>query len=273
MAKYYALVAGLREYTLDAENKGFDAPAIVAEVREQLSASDRRTLDLFYAYYDIQNIINMLAARTQFSELGTLTREELEQDIRTPSRLPKWLGAVLATYSAPDDPEWDEVDRTRTIEKALWTAYYRECAKSKSRFTREWYEFDRNLRNVSAALTARRLGFPVSDETVGEGYVAEALGRSSAADFGLRGELEYIDRVMAAVGEEGNLIDKERMIDRLRWETAGELTTFNYFDLDAVLGYLARVNIIHRWASLDPAQGREMFQKLLADMDELKIDN
>ncbi len=270
MAKYYALVAGLREYTLDAENKGFDAPAIIAEVCEELSAADRMTLDLFYTCYDIQNIINLLAGRAQFSELGTLGREELEQDIRMPSRLPKWLGAVLAAYAAPDDPEWDEVERTRTIEKALWTAYYRECAKSKSRFVREWYEFDRNLRNVSAALTARRLGLPVGDETVGEGYVAEALGRSSAADFGLRGELEYIDRVMAAVGEEGNLIDKERMIDRLRWEMADELTTFNYFDLDAVLGYLARINIIYRWAALDPAVGREMFQRLMA---ELTIDN
>ena len=29
---YYALVAGLREYTLDADTKGFDAQAIVEEI-------------------------------------------------------------------------------------------------------------------------------------------------------------------------------------------------------------------------------------------------
>lgn len=266
MPKYYALVAGLREYSLDADNKGFDAPAIVAGVREELSAADRKTLDLFYTYYDIQNIINLLAGRAQFSELGTFSRGELEQEVKTPSCLPKYIGDILAAYASPEDPEYDGVDRTKAIEKALYTAYYLECAKSKNKFIREWYGFDRNLRNVSAAYAARRLGHPVADGIVGEGYVADTIRRSSAADFGLKGELEYIDRVMAAVGEEGNLIDKERMIDLLRWEMADELTTFDYFDLDAVLGYLARVNIVHRWATLDPRHGREMFQRLMASM-------
>ena len=38
---YYALVAGLREYSLDAEAKGFDIGAIRAEVRESVSARDQ----------------------------------------------------------------------------------------------------------------------------------------------------------------------------------------------------------------------------------------
>ena len=266
MAKYYALVAGLREYSLDADNKGFDAPAIIAEVREELSKADRKCLELFYTYYDIQNIINVLAGRAQFSELGNFTREELDEEMKTPSHLPKFVSDILAAYSNPDDPEYDEVDRTKAIEKALYTAYYDICARSKNKFIREWYAFDRNLRNVSAAYAARRLGQPVADEIVGDGYVAETIQRSSAADFGLKGELEYIDRVMAAVGEEGNLLEKEHMIDLLRWEMADELTTFNYFDLDAVLGYLAKVNIVYRWATLDPKYGREMFQRLMASM-------
>ena len=34
---YYCLVAGLREYTLDADTKGFDAREIIAEIEEELA--------------------------------------------------------------------------------------------------------------------------------------------------------------------------------------------------------------------------------------------
>ncbi|MDL2319626.1 DUF2764 domain-containing protein [Alistipes sp. OttesenSCG-928-B03] len=264
--QYYSLVAGLREYQLDADNKGFDAPAIVGEVREELSGGDLRHLALFYTYYDIGNIISLLAGRAQFSALGNFTREELVQEMKTPSQLPRFVSDILAAYANPDDPEYDEVDRTKAVEKALFTAYYAECERSKCRFLRDWYTFDRNLRNVTAAYNARRLGLSVADEVVGAGYVAETMGRSSAADFGLRGELDYLDRVLAAMGEEGNLLDKERQLDLLRWDMADELTTFDYFNLNKVLAYLAKVNIIYRWVSLDAQTGREMFQRLMAEM-------
>ena len=39
---YYCLVAGLREYALDADTKGFDARAIVAEILDGVSARDAK---------------------------------------------------------------------------------------------------------------------------------------------------------------------------------------------------------------------------------------
>lgn len=45
---YYCLVASLREYTLEADKKGFDAREVIDEIRQELSKSDRRALELFY---------------------------------------------------------------------------------------------------------------------------------------------------------------------------------------------------------------------------------
>ena len=45
---YYALVAGLREYTLDADAKGFDAKEIVEEILEVISKSDAAAVRLLY---------------------------------------------------------------------------------------------------------------------------------------------------------------------------------------------------------------------------------
>lgn len=260
---YYTLVAGLREFSLDSDKKGFDAGAIVDEIRGELGKKDRNYLELFYNYYDIENIVNIVAGRSHFSTLGNYSREELEGEIKNPEKLPPYMSKILAAYAEPDNPEWDEVDLSKAIEKSLFEAYYDRCAKSGCRFLKEWGEFDRNLRNLTAAYTARRLGLPVADQLVGGGDVAEALGRSSAADFGLAGELDYIDEVMQAVSAEGNLLEKERRIDMVRWEMSDELTQFDYFNINTILAYLVKINIIHRWVSLDADFGRQMFDRLM----------
>ena len=41
--QYYCLVAGLKEYTLDADVKGFDAPALIAEIDETGALSGAAT--------------------------------------------------------------------------------------------------------------------------------------------------------------------------------------------------------------------------------------
>ena len=56
-SNYYALVAGFREYALDADTKGFDITEILAEVEESLSANDWQTVELLYTYYDCENLV------------------------------------------------------------------------------------------------------------------------------------------------------------------------------------------------------------------------
>jgi len=156
-----------------------------------------------------------------------------------------------------------EVDMEKSLERNLFAAYYAACARSSSKFMRRWAEFDRTLRNIAAAFAARRRGIPVAEVIVGTGDIESALARSSAADFGIKGEVAYVDRVMLAVADDSNLVEKENRMDAVRWEMADELTLTNYFDLDFILGYLVKVNIIHRWAALDPQRGREMLGRLV----------
>lgn len=264
---YYTLVAGLREYALDADTKGFDAQAIAAEIFESLSERDARQVRLLDAYYDCENLAALRAGRSSFSPLGNFSREELAEELKAPLRLPAELARVVRAYDDPEGEDAETVDTAQSFEKSLFAAYYDLCERKGCRFLRAWSAFDRNLRNLTAALSARALGRPVEEVTVGGGDVVEQLQRSSAADFGLRGELGYIDAVIAAVGDETNLVEKERKVDLVRWNEALELSAFDYFDINAVLSYLVRVHIVARWSSLDPARGREMFERLLAELD------
>lgn len=220
---YYSLVAGLREYALDADTKGFDAKGIVEEILDGVCASDASEVRLLYGYYDCENILALRAGRSAHNPLGNLSREKLEQELKAPSRLPQGIARVVKAYADPEGEEAEAVDTSRRFETTLFAAYYDACRRSRSRFLRAWSEFDRTLRNVMAALAARAASRPVEEVVVGGGDVAEQLQRSSAADFGLRGELPFIDSVIAAMNDEANLMEKERKIDLVRWEEASEL--------------------------------------------------
>ncbi len=270
---YYSLVAGLKEYTLDADTKGFDATEIVAEIMEGISASDANAVRLMYGYYDCENIIALRAARSAYNPLGNISKEELDEELTAPKQLPEAVARVVRAYADPEGEDAEGLDMTRSFEKALLTAYYEECAKSKCRFLREWSEFDRTLRNVSAAAVARTANRPVESVTIGGGDVVEQLQRSSAADFGLRGEVAYIDAVITAVNDEQNLVEKEHKIDLVRWEQANELAGFDYFNINAILSYLAKINIVARWALLDAKRGREMFERIIAELDGKDLVN
>ena len=270
---YYCLVAGLREYALDSDTKGFDAAAIVAEIAEELSSRDAVAVRLLYNYYDCENIMALRAGRSAFNALGTLTREELAEELASPRMLPARVGRVIRAFNDPESEYAEDLDMSRGFENALMTAYYDECARSKSRFLREWSEFDRTMRNVTAAASARAVGRHADDVVVGDGDAADQLRRSSASDFGLRGELPYVEAVIAAVNDERNLLEKERKLDMIRWEQAVELAAFDYFDIDAVLSYLVRINIVARWSSLDPRRGRDMFERIMAELDGKDLVN
>jgi len=265
---YYCLVAGLKEYTLEADNKGFDARSVIDEIAEELSSRDRRALRLFYGYYDIENIIGLRNGRGRFSRLGNFTREELEQQT---AALPPYIADVLRAYAEPEGEEAERIDTSLPIERNLYEAYYDACAASGCRYLREWAAFDRTLRNVCAAYAARRRGEEPDGALVGHDDITDALSRSSASDFGLKGELEYLDEVMAAVADERNLMEKERKIDRIRWSMSDLLSESDYFNINTILSYLTKVNIVERWFSLDERTGREMYERLIAALSGREV--
>ncbi len=273
---YYCLVAGLREYSLDADTKGFNARAIIEEILEGVSARDARCVRLLYGYYDCENLVNFRKGRTAHNPLGNLSREEIEEQTKNPDRLPARMATVVRSYSAIVDEDADNedgIDTDRSFENALFSAYYDECAHSKSRFLRQWADFDRNLRNISAAVVARVTGRSAEQSVVGGEETSQQLKRSSAADFGLRGDVPYLEAVIAAVNDENQPGGEGAQDRRDPLEPGRGLSTFDYFDINALLAYLVKVNIVARWTRLDDKQGREMLHRLMTSLDGKDLIN
>lgn len=274
MAKnYYCLVAGLREYSLDSDAKGFDAREVIDEIAESLSKEDGVALRGWMLFHDVCNMANMINGREGFSTLGNFSKEELAEIVENPTELPRELGEVIELFAEmkkgevdADDERLERVNTSRSLATELFAAYYRYCSRSKCRFLREWSEADRNLRNITAAYAARERGLVVADSLVGEGEIVQQLVRSSAADFGLKGEVSYIDSLIGALADNDNLLDKEHRMDLIRWGIAEEIATFDYFNIGFLLSYIVRLGLVHRWARLDEQKGREMFQRLISSL-------
>ncbi len=274
--EYYYLVAGLRDWTLDSDTKGFDVREIIDEIVGELTKSDREAVRMLYAYYDCENIIARRAKRERHNQLGNLSAEQIAEVLeeRNYSLLTPAVAKCVKLYVEADDEERDEeVALDASFERAIFEAYYRDLAESKVSFLKEWGAFDRNLRNIAAAIAAREAGRVVADVTVGDGEIVEQLKRSTAADFGLRGELPYVDSVISAVSDEKNIVEKERKIDAIRWAEAEAMTSFDFFTINFILSYLVKVNIVARWTLLSPEVGREMLNRLIKELDAKELVN
>lgn len=60
---------------------------------------------------------------------------------------------------------------------------------------------------------------------------------------------------------------------RIRWQQAVDLAAEDYFNVNAVLSYLVRINLVARWTQLDEARGRAMLGRLLRELDGKELIN
>jgi len=114
-ANYYCLVAGLRDYALDADTKGFDARAIIDDITGQLTDADAASLRKLLLFNDVGNLLNYRAGRSSFSTIGNFSREQIEQESVRPELLPEPIAKVVEAYDNPDDTDaWaDHADDAR----------------------------------------------------------------------------------------------------------------------------------------------------------------
>ena len=128
--------------------------------------------------------------------------------------------------------------------------FYEQALAQKNRFLREYFAFDLAVRNAKVR------------------HLNKALGRPEDTDIFLPIEEpdQELEATLDKIYEDTDILAKERAIDRLVWDRIDEITTFDYFDIDAILGFLAKLHIAQRWMVLDEESGRAMFRQLTQEV-------
>ena len=145
-------------------------------------------------------------------------------------------------------------------EENLNQDFYAKALVHSDDFLREYFRFDLNIRNAKVKYLNKALGRPVDKDILSfEEDTDQRVLDAVEAEFEEAADLETILN-------SGDILSRERGIDDLMWEKISDLTTFNYFDIDAVLGFITKLNIVARWYKLDEQAGREMFKKLVDEV-------
>ena len=143
--------------------------------------------------------------------------------------------------------------------------FYAQALKHPQKFIREYFSFDLNLRNAKVRYLNRQLGRPEDEDVIsGKGGPQDEdldidLYRFRPLEF------EEEKQVQDAL-EQGDLLSREKDLDDITWAKIGSLETFHYFDLTAVLAYVAKLAIVNRWLALDEKKGRELFRQLVQEV-------
>ena len=124
--------------------------------------------------------------------------------------------------------------------------FYQKALKAKNSFIRDYFKFDLNVRNAKVR------------------YLNRALKRPADTDIFMEaeGEFEEAQKLDAVLNQE-DILSRERGMDDLMWSKIESITTFDYFDINVILGFIARLNIVARWLKLDPEIGKQMFARLV----------
>ena len=145
-------------------------------------------------------------------------------------------------------------------EENLNPDFYAKALIHADAFIREYFRFDLNIRNAKVKYLNKALGRPADKDVLSFGEdTDQRILDAAEAEFEEAADLETILN-------SGDILSRERGIDDLMWEKISNLTTFNYFDIDAVLGFITKLNIVARWYKLDEQTGREMFKKLVDEV-------
>ena len=271
---YYYLVAGLPELTLEDCKLSYTVADFKAELYPDLSDKDRKLIDLFYLKFDNANVLKLLKDKdATIDPRGNYSAEELaefisslkEGDEIVDAMFPSYLSTFISEYfNATAEDDFLHEDRLAAL-------YYEYAMKCKNKFVSSWFAFNLTMNNILVALTARKFKMDIAPLIVGDTEVCEALRTSGARDFGLTGEVDFLDQLVK-ISETEELVEREKKIDQLRWNWMEEATFFNYFTVERLFVFLLQLEMIERWISLDKEKGNQLFRSIIATLkDEVQI--
>jgi hypothetical protein len=276
MSKYYCLIAGLPSISPDDAKLTYSVADFKAELEPVLSEQDKRIMRWFYFKFDNRNMMSFLKKKSddQFDSRGNFSKTDIQdlffwlkeenivpKNIAVPDYIPKFIRAYYARL------EEDQSVDFHLLEDQLSAFYDEEAMKCGNVFLSSWFEMNLNMGNLLASFSCRKYDLNKEQFIIGSNEVAEQLRQSSSREFHFGDLNEYMSELIQIV-EEREPMYREKRLDSLRWKWLEEQTFFKVFDIESIITYMLRLEMIERWVALDKVRGEKTFRKLVSDMKQ-----
>lgn len=262
---YYCLISGLPDIIIDGKKPGELSFEFKNELAEQLHAADYNLAKLLYLHYDNKNLLNqLLKLDKQFITLGDYTEEYLDEQIKEPTDIVDYMANHIINFKAETSEK-----SNLTIENELQGLYYEYVLQEKNSFLKQWFKFDRDIKNILTAVNCRKYNYNIEEQLIPvkhDNETYDILVKSVPKVDLLAGEVPYADDILQIAESDMDITDKEKAIDHIKWKFLDEHTFFNYFTIEKVLSYIIKLEMVERWIELDNETGKALFNKLIDDI-------
>ena len=221
-----------------------------------LTPHDQERLESLLRTIDLYNIRAFWLGQP-LDDRGNLGAKNLEEALLVRDRLPTYLVDYLERYESTHE-------RLRNF-PALIASQYREKGEQEKGFLGRYFQFERELLLILAALrskqTRRDIVRELQFEDPMDPTVAYILAQKDAPDFTPPQEFEQLKILFVE-----NTRDPEKLnraILEYRFEKIEEMEQENTpFSMDQVLAYVAKFLIIESWFQRDLEKGRLAVEQL-----------
>ncbi|MCB5253269.1 MAG: DUF2764 family protein [Candidatus Cloacimonadaceae bacterium] len=276
--QYYYFIAGLPSISLDDSKLAITPELFRQEAIQQLSKQDYNLLKLLHLPDEIANLLLSLYKNSdkQPSPEGLNSPEYWEEYLdflRHKADNPRldtppeyaYLPGFIARITL-DAMTQEELPHPFALEHQLLSHLFDFAKEAKNKFIVQWFELQRNIKNILTAINGRNHKMEFASYLIGEDDTVTNLSKSHAADFGLGKDHPLFNEIMR-IWEQNNILYRERGYDLLRNKWIDEQNFFEYFNIDRILGYYSKLRIINRWLIADIKLGKEVFHDTLNKLE------
>lgn len=239
-------------------------------LEEALAPNDLNLLNSYFLSYDNDNLFRVLEKKEQelhrtgilsIDEIGELIGQVKEGNTIDNKNIPAYFETVVKAWINDEIPE-----QFKTLEDLISTLYTDYGLEVKNSLIAGWFEMNLNIGNILSALFARKYGIDVSQVVVGNNQIAQLIRENSnARDFGISHELDYYETIQR-IFEEPDIYERERKIDKFRWDWLEDHTIFDYFNIEYIFAYLCKIKILERWVNLNAEEGERVFREMITQL-------
>ena len=251
MARYYFVATSLPSLVF-----GSQVEMTFKELRSLIEMNfSKKDLEKFHCFLQPIDLYNVKAfwKGLPLDERGTLSGKELEEALLIRENIFPYLIEFLERYESV-------AERL----KAFPSLYVSMYSQKEDGFLKVYYQLEREIRLVLAALRAKKLGVDVVRELQFEdptdSFVAHILAQKDLSDY--TPPAEYEDLKVLFVENSSDPTELMRAALKYRFKKFEEFEEAEHFSADSVLSYAARLLMMENWNSLDREKANATVEEL-----------
>jgi hypothetical protein len=273
--QYHYLIAGLPDLSLDEHKLWTPVSSFKEMLGKELEPEDYQQVKLVFLKEDNESLVKFLEkGEVDENPTGNYSQEDFTHQVELFSAiipqeniLPDYMVEALKEYHG-DKENFDPVECSHMLAEG----YYEYIQANGGDFLKAFSLFDHNLENFLTFMESKNHAMDPEQFLTGSSSFTNHLREHVNKTLTKDPDFEYFTEILCHL-EIPFIAEKEMQYDQMRWQIIDEMTFFEYFTIDKILGYLLKMLILNRWRKLDHEAGELKLRGIIKKAQEFAVSS